>query len=313
MDYKGLLRKKFAPLSDDLGKVKREYGMVHIPEEHFQRDGVEDYVPSPDSPLGRQAPGYEVGYRTGSGNTMSLLIHTYDMHRADVPLLTEWEHVAFCGTCKGSSGGCPGFAPRFDGIKPGHHRFVVVTVSIDMIWTIMYATPNDGWLSNRVLNQLIYADRLTKNYCLRMIRHIMGANVGYPLGLGNCMGCKPQKCLVRKGQKCKHPEKRTYSMEAVGVDCDWLHYELYGEFLPWYYHGTSKIPAYMTRYIGIFPNITSDIVVETILGFAASDKSFIPVHDIVEPRDATISIMTIPSGPHKGRQQYHYNDPGVIG
>lgn len=301
---------------EDLGRARREFASAHLKKFDYIRSGAvwdDPIVPNQDGPWVCESSDsmHEVGYQTGSGNRMPLLIHTFGMERGDVPLLTEWEQVSLCGDCKGSSGGCPGFAPRFLTYKKSNRQLVVITVSIDFIWSIMYATPNDGWLQNRVLKQLVYADRLTMHYCNRMLKHLRGE--GFPtLGLGNCAGCWPKNCSVIRGEKCKFPKKRTFSMEAVGIDCDALHERFYNECLLWYYKGTSKIPMYMTRYVGAFVGDKVDEFNDVVHKFVSSDKSYISIHDVPEPREAAVSLLEIPAGQHKGDFQYVYNDPGAV-
>ena len=70
------------------------------------------------------------------------------------------------------------------------------------------------------------------------------------LGLGSCAGkCRP--CVVISGGKCLKPSKRSYSMESVGINCDMLHFMLYGEAMPWTYYGRNRLQPYMTRYAGV--------------------------------------------------------------
>jgi len=299
----------------DIGAMRRNKLMSILPHLVHEREICEPYIDGPWTPkLEMLFPIFteEVGYKTGSGNMMSLLVEAYRVDRSQIPLLTEYEHISFCGNCRGSSGGCPGFAPRFETIKPKCSDFVIITISIDMIWAIMYATPKDGWLSNRILRQLMYADRITESYCKRLFTFFKGVNAGFPLGAGNCVGCRPKFCTVIRGNKCAKPRKRSYSMEAVGVDCDELHIMLYGEPLPWYYKGTSKMMTYMTRYIGLFPNESAISIVDYLEGFTANDRSYIDIGEVPESRDATISLMEIPSGFYKGGHVYVYNDPGLI-
>ena len=300
---------------EDLGKYRRTVAAKSLKAETYERDGS----PMPSEYGGPWAlPGtvydyHEVGYKTGTGNLMTMLVQMkYYADREQVPLLTEWEQVALCGDCKGSSGGCPGFAPRFSNMHRKVKDFITIMVSFDYIWSIMYATPEDGWLTRRIIKQMVYADRISENYCKRLLRSLQAANIGNVLGMGNCMGCVPKHCTVIKGSSCEHPDRRTFSMEAVGVDCDAIHVDLYGECLPWYYQRTSKIPLYMTRYTGIFPTVEPCEVWDRILAHIMKDKSYIPVEEVSDPRDASIEPFEIPTSYHKGDFQYVYIDPGAV-
>lgn len=296
---------------DDLGLERRRIATEQLSVEWLQRCGS----PMPTAMGIWKETAIEpiihrsVGYATGSGNILELTIDAFPISIDEVPLLTEYEQVSLCGACKGSSGGCPGFAPRFTNISKREENFVVVVVSVDFIWSIMYATPQDGWKTRRIIKQLMYADRLSENYSKRLLKFVLAQDAGRILGLGNCMGCNPKRCTVIRGGVCSHPEQRSFSMEAVGVDCDTLHEWIYDECLPWYYPGTSLIPMYMSRYTGIFPN-SIDTLADTLTEFMKSDKSFIPLNQVPEQRAADVMMMQIPRGAHKGDFQYVYDDPG---
>lgn len=308
MQYKDLFMVHNSNI-EDLGAYRREYAVAHMLPLVYDRSSVlEPTFRAPwkcdDEDL---IYAEEVGYRTGSGNIMSLLVHVFRMDREYIPLLTDYEHVSLCGPCRGSNGGCPGFAPRFDMIKErSADTMYVINVVFDMVWSLKYATPN-GLHYGYVLQQLAYADRLTDRYVRRMLMHIRHGGIGYVIGLGNCPGCRANDCAVRHGGRCSYPEKRIYSMEATGVDCDELHAMLYNEWLPWYYGGTNMMPQYMIRYCGVLSNTPASEVVSSISNFIVSDKSYVSIKDVPDVAgDYNVIIMEIPSGPHKGSHQYVY-------
>ena len=252
-----------------------------------------------------------VGYKSGSGTTMSLLVQGITIPRDSIPLLTAYETFASCKDCKGSNGGCPGFAPPFSILKPEIHSLFVVVVHFDIAWTFTHCTPGVGKAAGRLVRQLTYADRLTETYCNRLRSGLAKMGGGYALSMGNCEGCGPKSCAVLYGKSCKKPGKRTYSMESVGIDCDALHYALFGEFLPWYYRGMSgTMPTYFSRYFAFFCNPGFDYP-NRLRDVAMSDKSYIPVADVDKPVEAKRAWITVPMGVHKGYVQRIYIDPGV--
>lgn len=284
----------------DIGQRRRLLGKHVINKSERVR---EQYSLVPDGPRGEGWNWcvYEntVGYRTGSGNEMSLLVQLYDLDRSEVPLMTEWEQVTACdhnGTvCKGSSGGCPGYAPRFDKIARREQKFTVLIVTSDMSWSLMYACMMiPSWK-----NYLTWTDRITSSYVVRILRDAFAEY--RTLGLGTCSGkCKP--CAVLQGLKCVKPGKRSYSMEAVGVDCDALHMLFYGEPLPWSYRGHKKMQTYMSRYAGVFADANDlDGLIDNAV---SNDKSFFD--PAPQEPDFPVELMTIQSGVYKG-EQYVYD------
>ena len=305
--YKDLLKAHFSDC--DVGRARRKFGEEHLTSRLTvdRSEVLEPKLRGPwrddvDAGLAR----WQFGYRTlSSGNTMELLMHIHAVDRNDVPLLTEWEQVAFCGDCKGSSGACPGFAPRFDTIKPKVRTLYVIATSMDAVWAMQYMPLNSskvGWM----LRGLQFIDRITVRYHGRLLETLR--QCGFILGAGGCKACTSKKnCTAVRGGKCQQPSKRIYSMEAVGVDCDALHAAFYGEYLSWYYRRTNAMLTYMTRYAGILSDASPDVIVDAVHRAVINDKSFVPFDMVPHIDMPTARLMEIPSGVHKGCHQFVYD------
>lgn len=245
-----------------------------------------------------------VGYVTGSKHALSQLVHVYTMDRKDVPLLSGWEQIACCDNCKGSSGSCPGFAPRFDRIRQAASKFSIIAVTHDLAWALTYGS-RATWKYS-----LTYMDRLSMNYIRRIVKTVREQmNPCYTLGVGSCpVKCKP--CAVIQGEKCLSPGQN-YSLEATGVNCDVIHYMLYGEFLPWAIRKIAKVPTYMTRYAGLlWDKPVNDAAFANKLGKAVKnaverDKSY--TKEIQDIPEYPIELVTVPSGVHARTQQWMYD------
>lgn len=244
-----------------------------------------------------------VGYKTGSGNAMSMMVDGTFVNRSDIPLLTLYELYSSCGPCRGSSGGCPGFAPLFDAIKRNCDKLFVITLHLDMAWAIQYAPhnrPQSGYF------QLNWADRLTVGLLNRIRKRMVVGGAGLGLGAGNCAGCRPKFCVVRTGGTCPKPTARTFSCEAVGVDVDRLHLMLYGEYLPWRHNGLGTIPTYMSRYAMFFVKHEFDYV--GALRRAVWDDRSVVNTAIVPDKPLFYSyLQEVPKGVHVGYKQYVYD------
>ncbi len=232
----------------DRGQRRRAIGKLLIQETHPTRHDVDCSVYGPLSiePTGglyRQLLDIDVPYRTGTGHDLSMLVRLFEVPRGNIPLLSDYEHVASCGDCKGTSGSCPGFAPEIQDIHKSAPSLYVIVTTLDMAWTMKWASLNN-WVY-----ALTWCDRLTTAYVRRMMKSFAGHTT---FGAGSCAGkCKP--CAVLNGNKCVEPDKRQHSMEAVGIDCDRLHHMIYDEYLPWCHKGIPAVPSYMSRYTGILP------------------------------------------------------------
>lgn len=306
--YRQMLKHK-DDLSADLGFARREFmvNQLGLPNRQPSVFNIPSYDdtggPWGNNPLPEFIKFYyqqDTGYRTGTGNYLELTVSGYAMPKEYIPLMTVQESVAACGPCKGSSGGCPGFSPRFNWLTGNCNDIFLITVSFDMAWTWKYNK------SNRfdVINKLSYADRLTENYTRRLVTHMNAANAGMYLGLGNCFGCRPKLCTVIKGLTCTKWDKRSFSCEATGVDCDALHIMLYGEPLPWYYKGTNQLQTYMTRYSLFF--VRKDINYSNLLHDAViSDKSYEEPGQEAPPQ-LSVSSIKVPRGVHMGSDLWVY-------
>lgn len=288
----------------DRGQRKRALAGYLVEPLEVDRSGCPDVDLEPFSRMESEWPfkllyGEEVGYATDSGNELSLWVQMHLMDRKDVPLMTEFEQVMSCRDCKGSRGGCPGYAPRFDTLKPSYPYFALLTISMDMAWALKYGARHTSYIPSS------WADIITQSYTRRIIGKF--TRVGYTLGLGACPGCRRKDCAVLQGGRCSKPKVRHYSCEATGVDCDWLHYMLYGEWLPWLYKGHAKVPYYTTRYAGVLvdPVYKDEGLVKVLDDAVHFDKSYIPVYP--DPPDYPLEEFEIPSGVHKGCIQYVYD------
>lgn len=237
-----------------------------------------------------------VGYKTGSGNKMPLWVYGVLIPREDVPTCDN--PGDFCATelavCGGFNGGCPPYAPLFEKVKPGKTHFYTLIVGFDMASSLHFA----GWRKGKSvpgLFILMYADRLTMNYIQRMLK-FFEAERFYTLGASNCPGCNPKDCTVTDGKRCSKPSKRRFSLEATGVQCDELHYDLFEEVLPWWYRTKEHIPCWMFRYAGLFCNEDEvSQIDELLIKFVQNDWSYVPeVKDYSV--DYVIDMLTVPEG-----------------
>ncbi len=293
----------------DLGQMKRLLGTLAVPSTlpppFFHTTQVDNspfawgYTEGDTTELGDVCIySKEVPYKTGTGNVLSFLVQMFTLDRKDVPMATEWEQLSSCGHCKGSSGSCPGFAPRFTSIKCDISKFTVLAVTIDMAWALTYGKPVPYVHSWK--NWLTWADRLSSTYVIRIIKKAFDGE--YYFSLGSCQGkCHP--CAVINGLPCRKPG-HPYSMEGSGIDCDRLHYKLYGEYLPWSYKGEKHIQSYMTRYAGV---LADESIVEAVDKAIKEEKSYTDAHLPIPEIDMT--WRTIPQGVHEGNKQLFYYCP----
>jgi len=240
-----------------------------------------------------------------------LALDLFQLSRDMVPVMTPYETFASCGDCKGSSGGCPGFAPWFPTMYRNYDTVYVLVIHFDMRWARLYAA---GGKSTRLF-QTSYADLITEKYARRIMSRIADASGRrWMLGMGNCSGCHPKHCTVIRGEPCARPAERTFSCEAVGVDCDMLHSQLYGEWLPWTYYAVEGVQSYMSRYVMWFAAGGWDFAA-VLWDAVRVDQTYIPVNDVEGGElifdSSDVHTVEVPSGVHAGYTQY-VRDPYPI-
>lgn len=153
------------------------------------------------------------------------------------------------------AGGCPPFAPFFAQIAEQYQTFFLATGTF---WP-QYKTEKV-----RESPRMYVHFRLQDHILSRLLHHI-GLQVrektgGLFLGSGFCMGCTGKKCNFKNGLNyCVNPDKRTFSMEATGINvCKTVH-ENMGINFYWYKKGEKlDIPLTKCCLFAFNTNITDD-------------------------------------------------------
>lgn len=242
----------------------------------------------------------EVGYMTGTGNTMKIAMLGHLMDRRDVPLLDINLLAELCGDCRGKNGGCYPYAPGFQAIKPALPYFYVLIVRFDMIWAIKYAGKADSGKRSGFFRSS-YADRLTDLYLWRILRRVESAEGTYGVGCGNCPGCSTTaNCDVLRDECCQFPDRRRFSMEATGVDCSALHQHIFDDWLAYWYY-TAESPQYMYRYAGVFSKGHLD---SELLDAIVVDDHYIHANLVPEPPSCPVVTLEAPEGTHDEGKLY---------
>jgi predicted metal-binding protein len=161
-----------------------------------------------------------------------------------------------CKQCSnyGHGGGCP---PRAPDLKS-------FTSTEDLVWVICCRFWSD-FKTKKVANSRNPAIHWKFQDAI-LARFL--ANIGYAvcsrieskfLSTGYCMGCPGKKCNFKVGKNyCRNPKKRTFSMEATGINVVDTVSKLFGFEMHWYSKGKLDVP-YMLKCIAIFPRELVDL------------------------------------------------------
>ncbi|MFA5992780.1 MAG: DUF2284 domain-containing protein [Candidatus Pacearchaeota archaeon] len=134
---------------------------------------------------------------------------------------------------------CPPFSPDFSLLsKDSDGLFVVLfVVKLDQIKSTEY-------------NKIRIANVVMKSKINRLMRDLETNFKTKFLSTGSCNLCKPCNCKLKLS--CKHPDKKRYSLESVGIDCNNLSETLFNTQFLWYKE--KNAPAYTSVICGLLCN-----------------------------------------------------------
>lgn len=181
-------------------------------------------------------------YNTIKGNQYPIEIFLNFIRKKDIvydPIRIE----KYCHDgCRnyGKSGGCPPFAPKFEKILRGIEECALILGMFDS----KYKPPKVQACTNRAIHWK-FQDAVLANCMDKIGRHLQEkCGLNY-LGTGYCMGCHGKKCAIKEGKPCRYPNKRTFSMEATGIDVVQTVQNIFQRRFFWYTKGNNNIPYLM--------------------------------------------------------------------
>lgn len=174
-------------------------------------------------------------------NSFQVEVYSKFISSSNIPLNKK----KFNDMCKsgcvnyGKKYSCPPFVPEIKEIIKNSDGLFVVLFKCNLC-QINSTEYNKVRIANAVMKSR--TERL-----LRLIEKDLGVNF---LGTGSCRLCKP--CKLKLNLPCKYPDKRKYSLEALGVDCNKLSKSLFNIELKWY--KIKKAPEYTCVICGLVCN-----------------------------------------------------------
>lgn len=181
-------------------------------------------------------------YITKKGNTYPIDVYLKSITTQAIvydPVRIE----QYCRTgCKnyGRTGGCPPFAPKLEHILQG----IDVCVLIVGLFDSKHKPEKVRMCANRAIHWK-FQDAVLAN-CMDQIGRKLKTQFGWSyLGTGYCMGCHGKKCSLKEGHTCRYPDKRTFSMEATGIDVVQTVQNVFYRRFHWYTKSNTNIPYLM--------------------------------------------------------------------
>lgn len=210
-------------------------------------------------------------YRSqSSGNIYPLEIRSLLCQSKDLVYEPEKVWAACAKGCSnyGFAGGCPPKSPKLEKI----------TSPEDPVWLI-YCSFWSKFKHEKVLasrNPAIhwkFQDGILARFLAKIGYKLAPLFRGSFLSTGYCMGCVGKKCNFKLGlNNCRNPHKRTFSMEATGINVVATIKKLFETEIYWYSSGKTDIP-YMLKCIAILPdreavnNVNIPLLINTVNEF----------------------------------------------
>lgn len=167
-----------------------------------------------------------------SNNTFPIEIKVKLINKDDVVYDPEYIRGLCKNGCKNYNyaGGCPPRAPLFEELNKDMQSYFLVSGTF---WP-QYKTEKV-----KASHNIYIHFRLQDNILARLF-HNAGISIRQKtacvfLATGYCMGCTGVKCNYKLGNEyCKNPQKRTYSMEATGINVEQTLFNNLNIKLQWY-------------------------------------------------------------------------------
>jgi predicted metal-binding protein len=171
-----------------------------------------------------------------------------------IEILHDYARITnYCKTgCKNynQSGGCPPRAPMFSQIAEQFPYGYIICAIFSSKWKPRKVKESTSKYIHFRFQDIVLSTFLTNlGYTIRegICSRIFFLNNGY------CMGCGNKKCNFKSGaNSCSNPQKRTFSLEATGVDVEATVAKLFDIKLQWYRNNNFNDVEYMAKSIGLF-------------------------------------------------------------
>lgn len=127
---------------------------------------------------------------------------------------------------------CPPLSPNFNSYVKGYNQLFILFFSLGL-----KQLDNFGYYD---YHKVRIGNAVIKPRIEKIMRYLEIKFNSKFLSTGACRLCKP--CQLKVKKSCKHPDKRRYSLESLGVYCDILSKKLFNKPLLWYEN--RKAPEY---------------------------------------------------------------------
>jgi len=197
---------------------------------------------------------------TGSGSEYPMKVY-HKVIKPEEIILLEGNKADYCVGCSNheKNGGCAWCAPDFNKLAKNYPLFHIISLQSTYDTILKFE-------KMAIFHRLSNLERLTANIMNKLAAKYIESvtEKSYLISQGNCRSCRSKGCVVADGEKCVHPTRRRYSLEATGINVVKTVKKQLDIKLLWYERGTGVLPDHMTRVAGILTNMTIEECNEAI-------------------------------------------------
>ena len=135
---------------------------------------------------------------------------------------------------------CPPYSPAYKDFSKNYQKLCVDLLGLDMS-SLDYI--KQDYLKIKAANSIL------KSRIDKVLRACKDDDEKY-ISTGSCRLCKP--CHKKLNEPCAHPDIRTFSYEALGVNVSSMVHDIFGIDLLWYAKGS--LPLYTCVVAGLLSN-----------------------------------------------------------
>jgi predicted metal-binding protein len=192
-------------------------------------------------------------YRTNSGKIYPLEIGIKFIESKEI--IHDYSLITnLCRTeCKNFNfaGGCPPRAPKFEDIQSEYKYSVLMYAKLYSSYKSVKVKQSNRYYIHYRSQDIILHNCLTKQG-YTVMRNFT-SNEAIFLNNGYCMGCGSKRCAFKSGENiCKQPKRRTFSLEATGINVAETLKSTFGIELQWYNKENYQHVEYMIKVVGFF-------------------------------------------------------------
>ena len=200
-------------------------------------------------------------YTTANGNKYPLEFYAKRISTKDLTYQPEIIRNLCKTGCSnyGRAGGCPPRSPLLEKIIDFQSECWLIA---SIFWSKY--KPEKVNISNNSAIHWKFQDGILARVLNNIGHDLIDTSGGFFLATGYCMGCPGKKCNFKLGNNhCRNPKKRTYSLEATGINVVETVKKQLGFDMYWYKPGKTDIP-YMLKCIAWFPKSDEKANIELI-------------------------------------------------